>query len=99
MGTLLLIRHGQASRIDQGDYDRLSDLGRAQVEALGSWLGRSLPTPSLVVSGPANRHRDSAQIAAEAAGAGWAATEVLDTLDEHAVPVGEDVMATRAWMD
>lgn len=83
MGTLLLLRHGQASRIDRGDYDHLSELGRAQAAALGQWLGRSQPTPSLVVSGPARRHRDSATLAAEAAGDGWAATEVLDDLDEH----------------
>jgi broad specificity phosphatase PhoE len=83
MGTLLLLRHGQASRIDRGDYDHLSDLGRTQAAALGQWLGRSLPAPSLVVSGPARRHRDTAQIAAEAAGPGWAATEVIDALDEH----------------
>jgi broad specificity phosphatase PhoE len=37
MGTLYLVRHGQAS-FGTDDYDRLSDLGRRQCERLGAWF-------------------------------------------------------------
>jgi len=37
MGTLYLVRHGQAS-FGADDYDRLSDLGRRQCERLGAWF-------------------------------------------------------------
>lgn len=37
MGTLYLVRHGQAS-FGADDYDRLSDLGRRQCERLGEWF-------------------------------------------------------------
>ena len=37
MGTLYLVRHGQAS-FGADDYDRLSDLGKRQCERLGEWF-------------------------------------------------------------
>ena len=37
MGTLYLVRHGQAS-FGADDYDRLSELGRRQCERLGAWF-------------------------------------------------------------
>ena len=35
MGTIYLIRHGQAS-FDSADYDQLSDLGQLQAAQLGA---------------------------------------------------------------
>jgi broad specificity phosphatase PhoE len=40
MGTLYLVRHGQAS-FGADDYDQLSDLGRAQAVRLGEYLART----------------------------------------------------------
>ena len=37
MGTLYLVRHGQAS-FGAADYDQLSDLGTRQCAALGGWM-------------------------------------------------------------
>ncbi|MEO8544385.1 MAG: histidine phosphatase family protein [Burkholderiaceae bacterium] len=43
MGTLYLVRHGQAS-FGSDNYDQLSDLGRRQSERLGGWLAaKGLP--------------------------------------------------------
>ena len=37
MGTLTLVRHGQAS-FGAADYDQLSELGLRQCQALGTYL-------------------------------------------------------------
>jgi broad specificity phosphatase PhoE len=65
MGTLLLIRHGQAS-YGEVDYDRLSTRGQEQARALGTYLG----TASLdqLYVGPLVRQQGTAALAAEAAG-------------------------------
>jgi broad specificity phosphatase PhoE len=58
MGTLYLVRHGQAS-FGADDYDQLSALGARQCAALGEWLharGRSFEG---VIRGPLERHRQS----------------------------------------
>jgi broad specificity phosphatase PhoE len=58
MGTLYLVRHGQAS-FGAEDYDRLSDLGRRQCAQLGSWMkGRGLVFEA-VLRGSLRRHRES----------------------------------------
>ncbi|MEI6025735.1 MAG: histidine phosphatase family protein [Betaproteobacteria bacterium] len=58
MGTLYLVRHGQAS-FGAEDYDRLSDLGRRQCAQLGSWMkGRGLAFEA-VLRGSLRRHRES----------------------------------------
>ena len=77
MGRILLVRHGQASLLED-DYDRLSPLGRTQGEVAGRWLAARLGTPQLVVTGTLQRQRDTA--AACIAAAGWAAVEA--TIDE-----------------
>jgi broad specificity phosphatase PhoE len=59
--AILLIRHAQAS-YGAADYDVLSELGHRQAFALDSALARRGVTPALVVSGPARRHRDTAQL-------------------------------------
>jgi hypothetical protein len=68
MGRILLVRHGQASLLDE-DYDRLSPLGRVQAEVLGAWLGGRGREPQLVVSGTLRRQADTA--GACVAAAGW----------------------------
>ena len=59
MSTLLLVRHGQAS-LFTNNYDRLSDLGLSQSEALGKfWLERDI-RPDSVYSGTLTRQRQTA---------------------------------------
>ncbi|TNF60443.1 MAG: histidine phosphatase family protein [Burkholderiales bacterium] len=68
MGTLYLVRHGQAS-FGAEDYDQLSDLGRRQCERLGGhWAERQVAFDA-VISGTLRRHRQTWE--AIAAGAGW----------------------------
>jgi broad specificity phosphatase PhoE len=80
MGRLLLIRHGQAS-FGAADYDRLSALGEEQSRLLGRWLGDTGMAPDLVVSGTLLRHRRTADLCLETAGA-VAPREVMPGLDE-----------------
>jgi len=59
MSTLLLVRHGQA-RLFTDNYDRLSDLGLSQAEALADfWLERGI-RPDSVFSGSMIRQRQTA---------------------------------------
>ncbi|MFT3873806.1 MAG: histidine phosphatase family protein [Nocardioides sp.] len=67
MGTLLLVRHGQAS-FGATDYDVLSDTGAEQARLLGRWWARSGVTADLVIHGTQRRQRDTAARIAEAAG-------------------------------
>jgi broad specificity phosphatase PhoE len=58
MGTLYLVRHGQAS-FGADDYDVLSPLGERQCEALGRWFaGRGIVFEA-VVRGTLRRHVES----------------------------------------
>jgi broad specificity phosphatase PhoE len=58
MGTLYLVRHGQAS-FGAEDYDRLSDLGHRQCAQLGAWMqARGLRFEG-VLRGTLRRHRES----------------------------------------
>jgi broad specificity phosphatase PhoE len=62
MPMVLLVRHGQAS-FGEGDYDRLSDLGRRQAETIGRVPAvRGLRRP-VVVHGSLRRQRDTARLA------------------------------------
>lgn len=69
MSRLVLVRHAQASfsadpeRAFQ-DYDRLSDLGRRQAEALGEELAEAGASFDRVYAGPSVRHRDTADLVA-----------------------------------
>jgi broad specificity phosphatase PhoE len=67
MGTLYLVRHGQASAFDD-NYDRLSTLGEQQARLLGEeWRRRGIDLHR-VFSGPRVRQQRTAEIAAEAGG-------------------------------
>jgi len=65
MGTLLLIRHGQAS-YGEVDYDRLSTRGQDQARALGTYLATAGIDQLFV--GPLKRQIGTAALAGEAAG-------------------------------
>jgi broad specificity phosphatase PhoE len=66
VGSLALVRHGQAS-FGAADYDRLSDRGAQQARALGvRWAAEP---PDVIYTGPMQRQRDTARIARAAAAA------------------------------
>ncbi|MBM3390111.1 MAG: histidine phosphatase family protein [Betaproteobacteria bacterium] len=67
MGTLYLVRHGQAS-FGAEDYDQLSELGQRQCEALGQTLGRRGLQPAAVLMGTLRRHQQSWQALARGLG-------------------------------
>lgn len=68
MGTLYLVRHGQAS-FGAADYDQLSALGTRQCQALGQWLaGRGIVFDA-VLRGTLRRHVQSLAGIAEGYGA------------------------------
>ena len=60
MGTLFMVRHGQAS-LGATDYDQLSSLGEQQCAALGAWMhGKGLHFEG-VLRGTLRRHEQSLQ--------------------------------------
>jgi broad specificity phosphatase PhoE len=58
MGTLYLVRHGQAS-FGAADYDQLSELGRRQCQALGDWFRERGIVFEAVLRGTLRRHEQS----------------------------------------
>jgi broad specificity phosphatase PhoE len=58
MGTLYLVRHGQAS-FGAADYDQLSTLGAQQCAALGEWLQSRGKRFDGVIRGTLKRHAQS----------------------------------------
>jgi broad specificity phosphatase PhoE len=89
MGSLFLVRHGQAS-FGAADYDQLSPLGERQCEALGAhWAERGRRFDA-VLTGTLKRHRQSldAIVRGHAAAGGvpagdWPAPRVWPGLDEY----------------
>jgi broad specificity phosphatase PhoE len=75
MGTVLLVRHGQAS-FGAADYDVLSDTGREQARLLGRYLAERGVTPDRVFHGELRRQQHTAE--EMAAGGGWAAARETD---------------------
>jgi broad specificity phosphatase PhoE len=59
MGTIYLVRHGQAS-FGSANYDQLSELGFEQVRLLGQWFANTRQGFHRVVMGGMQRHRQSA---------------------------------------
>ncbi|HEY4144500.1 histidine phosphatase family protein [Pinirhizobacter sp.] len=80
MGSIILIRHGQAS-FGAADYDRLSPRGEEQSVLLGRWLARTHGKPDRVLAGSMQRHHRTASLCLEAAGVDMA-FEVNPGLDE-----------------
>jgi broad specificity phosphatase PhoE len=79
MGTLVLIRHAQAS-YGQADYDRLSPRGVEQARALGPHLAAA--KLDQLYRGPHTRHAQTAAHAAETAGT-LPEPSVLDDFAEY----------------
>ena len=96
MGTLYLVRHGQAS-FGAADYDQLSDLGQRQSERLGRyWAERGLHFDA-VITGTLRRHAQTWAGIARGAGLDLPPTEWpgLNEYDSGAVirailPRGQD---------
>ena len=86
MGTLYLVRHGQAS-LGAADYDQLSELGARQCHALGLWFGQRGVTFEGVLRGTLKRHVQSlaaiVQGHAEAGGAAVPAALEWPGLNEY----------------
>jgi broad specificity phosphatase PhoE len=86
MGTLYLVRHGQAS-YGGADYDRLSELGVRQAQQTGRSAGGGLLRGlDAIYTGPLKRQRDTADhLRAAAAEAGHEVPElaVIDELAEY----------------
>ena len=68
MGTLYLVRHGQAS-FGAADYDQLSSLGQQQCHALGQWFGERGVAFDAVLRGTLRRHAQSLDALAAGHGA------------------------------
>jgi broad specificity phosphatase PhoE len=68
MGTLYLVRHGQAS-FGAADYDQLSDLGQRQCQALGQWFSDRGVQFDAVLRGTLRRHAQSLDALAQGHGA------------------------------
>lgn len=87
MGTLALVRHGQASFFSD-NYDQLSPLGEQQARLLGEyWVKRGVRFDQ-VFTGPRVRQIETAALAGEAfakAGLPWPEPVFLPELDEHQV--------------
>jgi broad specificity phosphatase PhoE len=80
VGTLYLIRHGQAS-YGQADYDRLSPRGIEQALAVGRWAARQ--KLDALYAGPHRRQQETAQYANEGAGGTLPALQGLTELAEY----------------
>jgi broad specificity phosphatase PhoE len=80
VGTLYLIRHGQAS-YGEPDYDRLSTRGVEQALAIGRWAARA--QLGALFAGPLRRQQQTAQYAGEGAGGGLPAVQTLPELAEY----------------
>ncbi|WP_394840631.1 histidine phosphatase family protein [Pendulispora brunnea] len=82
MGTILLVRHGQAS-FGSDDYDCLSELGIEQSRLLGGWLASSGRKIDHVVVGGMKRHRQTAEACLSAMEQGARPLEVDAGFDEY----------------
>lgn len=70
MGTITLIRHGQAS-FGKANYDELSALGVRQGQALGRWFNQCERKFDRIVTGSLKRHRQTAQACCETLAPRW----------------------------
>ncbi len=113
MGTLLLVRHGQAS-FGTDDYDRLTPLGERQARNLGYAWEAGGWRPDVAVVGSMKRHHQSAIAALDVLGdvdgydqdAGWDELDFEPLVDAYAPGTPRDdprgfqkafVAATAAW--
>jgi broad specificity phosphatase PhoE len=80
VGTLYLIRHGQAS-YGEADYDRLSPRGIEQAREIGRWATDQ--RIDALYAGPLRRQQETAQHAREAAGGALPEAQPLAELAEY----------------
>jgi len=91
MSRLFVVRHGQASFMEQ-NYDKLSAVGETQARLLGDYWARRRVLFDRVYSGPRVRQIETARIVGEAyvkLDLPWPEAVVLDEFDEYH---GESVM-------
>lgn len=84
MGRLFLIRHAQASFLSQ-NYDQLSTVGQQQARLLGEYWAQRNVVFDRVSSGPALRHRHTAQLVRDAyrrMGRDFPSPAIADEFDE-----------------
>jgi broad specificity phosphatase PhoE len=81
MGTLYVVRHGQAA-FGTEDYDRLTDLGQRQAHLLGQHFAALGVKFDAVVAGTLTRHRQTAESILDGAGA-HNDIERIATLNEY----------------
>lgn len=92
MGRLILVRHAQASFLSE-NYDQLSAKGETQARLLGEYWAHRKVVFDRVCTGPAFRHRQTAQLVADAyrkAGRSFPFPTVVEEFDEFQ---GEAVLA------
>jgi|SRR5882724_276515 len=85
MGLLFLVRHAQASFLDE-NYDKLSELGEAQARLLGEYWARRKMVFDRACVGPCVRQKDTAKVVSDAyrkAGLKFPETAVLSEFDEY----------------
>lgn len=84
MGSLVLVRHAQASFLSQ-NYDQLSARGETQARLLGEYWAKHNVVFDRACSGPALRHRQTTQFVCEAyqeAGRDFPSPSVMAEFDE-----------------
>jgi 2,3-bisphosphoglycerate-dependent phosphoglycerate mutase len=86
---LLLVRHAQPVRVEEGTVDgaadpELSAAGRVQAERLAAWL--TVDAPDAVLTSPLRRARETAAPLADALGC---SAEIVDGLAEYDAAAGE----------
>jgi broad specificity phosphatase PhoE len=85
MGILFLVRHAQASFLEQ-NYDKLSERGEAQARLLGEYWARRNIVFDRVCAGPAVRQKDTLKLVSDAyvkAGLEFPTPLVLPEFDEY----------------
>ena len=97
MGSVHLIRHGQASW-GADDYDELSGLGQQQSTSLGMSWEASGWVPTVAVAGSMKRHAQTAISAIDACGQGdgYDVDEGWDEFDHLAIARAHDPSAMGA---
>lgn len=81
MPAIYLVRHAQSS-FDTDDYDRLSELGARQCEALAEAMALRGVVPGVLVTGRMRRHQQTAELVAGKAG--WhVRAEMNGAFDEY----------------
>jgi len=93
MGTLYLVRHGQAS-FGAEDYDQLSELGRQQSERLGAYFRERGLRFDAVLTGTLRRHQQTWDGIAQGLGGDTAAPLLWPGLNEYDSAAVIDAMHT-----